>query len=310
MIKYLLQRGVYYLSIFFGIILFSFVLFHIIPSDPARTVLGPNAEQAQVERLREKLGLDKPLYMQFALYLKSLSKFNFGRSFVDDRNVFQEVLKRLLITLALIGIATVIHVIYLALVMVGFLVPGFRRFSDLSDFLMSSLPVFFSGILFAILTLYYYPVTSFSGKITSVEDILYLIPPALVLSFYPMAILSGILKQEMSEVLKAPFVRAEQSWGFSNVKIVMVYAFRNSLIPLLSAFSNILPAMFTGAFIVEVIFSIPGIGSLLVKSILEQDFPMLECTVILNGVFFALTNLLFEAAYPIVDPRILKGDKE
>jgi len=310
MIQYLLLRGAYYLSIFFGIILFSFVLFHIIPSDPARTILGPNAEQAQVEALREKLGLDKPFYLQLAVYFQNILRLDFGRSYVDSRNVLQEVVTRLTITLSLIGMSMVMTLGYILLVTIGFLFPSPNRLSDLSDFVMTSLPVFFSGIIVALFTLYFYPVTSFSGSIGSVSDILYLIPPALVLSFYPMAILSGILKKEMSVILQTPYITAEKSWGFPDIVILLVYASRNALIPLLSALSNILPALLTGAFIVEVIFSIPGTGSLLVKSILEQDFPMLECTVIINGAFFVVVNLMFESIYPIVDPRIVKRNHQ
>jgi peptide/nickel transport system permease protein len=175
---------------------------------------------------------------------------------------------------------------------------------------MSSLPIFFSGIIVVLLTLYFYPVTSFSGRLSSLDDILYLIPPALVLSFYPMAILSGILKEEMSSVLQSQYITSGKSWGFSNLIILFKFALRNTIIPLLSALSNILPIMLTGAFIVEIIFSIPGIGSILVRSILEQDFPMLECTVIINGAFFVLVNLAFEFLYPVVDPRIAENSNQ
>jgi ABC-type dipeptide/oligopeptide/nickel transport system permease component len=195
---------------------------------------------------------------------------------------------------------------YLFAIILSFLFPYFQRLSDFFDFLMSSLPVFFSGIIIALLTLYFYPVTTFSGNLSSWADFLYLIPPALVLSFYPMAILSGILKEEMSSVLQSPYITAGKSWGFSDIAILLRYALKNTLTPILSTLSNILPVLLTGAFIVEIIFSIPGIGSILVKSILEQDFPMLECTVIVNGAFFVLVNLGFEFLYPIVDPRIVK----
>jgi ABC-type dipeptide/oligopeptide/nickel transport system permease component len=120
-----------------------------------------------------------------------------------------------------------------------------------------------------------------------------------------MAILSGILKEEMHSVLGSPYITAEKSLGFPEVMILLKYGLKNTLIPLLSALSNILPILLTGAFIVEIIFSIPGVGSILVKSILEQDFPMLECTVIVNGAFFVIVNLGFEFLYPIVDPRIV-----
>lgn len=306
MISYFLTRLLYYLSIFLGIIIFSFILFHIVPSDPARIILGPNADQQQVNQLRERLGLNEPLYVQFVSYLENVAMFNFGHSYVDNRNVFQEVIKRFQITLSLMGVTVIILFLYLLTVVFSFLVPGLRRCQDLIEFLMSSLPIFFSGIIVALFVVYFYPVTFFSGKLSSWSNIFYLMPPALVLSFYPMAILSKILKEEMSSVLLSSFVIAEKSWGFSDVVILYRYALKNVLIPVLSALSNILPVLLTGAFIVEIIFTIPGIGSLLIKSILERDFPMLECTVIINGAFFVIVNLGFEYLYPAVDPRIIR----
>jgi len=304
--SYLLSRLAYYVSIFLGIILFSFILFHMVPSDPARMILGPNADQGQVDQLRERLGLDRPLYAQFGSYLEKVLKFDFGHSYIDDRDVFQEVGKCLKITLSLVGLTVFILFLYLSTVVLSSILPGLRRCQDLIEFFMSSLPIFFSGIIVVLFVLYCYPVTSFSGEVRSLNDVLYLIPPALVLAFYPMAILSKILKDEMGRVLASPYVMAEKSWGFSEWVILFRYALKNALIPVLSALSNILPILLTGAFIVEIIFTIPGIGSLLIKSILERDFPMLECTVIVNGAFFVLVNLGFEYLYPLLDPRIAR----
>jgi len=174
------------------------------------------------------------------------------------------------------------------------------------EFLMSSVPVFFSGIIVALFALYFYPITAFSGELLSLNNLIYLIPPAMVLSFYPMAILSGIIKQELPQVLESAFVIAEKSLGFSDAAIVFRYGLKNILIPVLSTFSNILPMLLTGAFIVEIIFTVPGIGSLLIKSILDRDFPMIECMVIVNGAFFVLINLFFEYIYPAIDPRVIK----
>lgn len=307
MTSYLLKRFVYYASIFLGIILFSFVLFHMVPSDPARTILGPNADISQVNRLRENLGLNEPLHVQLGQYLRDVLTLDFGRSYVDDRDVFHEVGNRLKVTLSLVAVSIMIVFGYLFLMILSFLAPSARKCSDILDFLMSSLPVFFSGIIVALFALYYYPVTSFSGTLISANDLLYLIPPALVLALYPMAIMAGILKKEMLSVLKSPYITAGKSWGFSDIMILFRHALKNTLIPVLSALSNILPVLLTGAFIVEIIFSVPGIGSILVKSILEQDLPMLECTVIVNGAFFVLVNLAFEYLYPLVDARLVKG---
>ncbi len=303
---YFLKRLAYYVSVFLGIVLFSFVLFHMVPSDPARSALGPNASEQQVAQLRERLGLNKPLHIQLTSYLAKVARFDFGKSYIDNRNVFQEVSKRLQVTLSLVGLTVIILVFYLFTVVLSFLVPGLRRCQDLLEFFMSSLPIFFSGILVALLVLSFYPITSFSGQVSSVKDLLYLLPPALVLAFYPMAILSRILKNELEGALRSLYVMAEKSQGFSAYVILFRYALKNALIPVLSGLSNILPVMLTGAFIVEIIFSIPGIGSLLIQSILERDFPMLECTVIVNGAFFVMVNLGFEYLYPVVDPRMAR----
>lgn len=309
MISHFLSRFAYYLSVFLGIVVFSFALFHIVPSDPARAIIGPNAQQVQVERLREKLGLNEPLHLQLLQYLKNVLSFDFGHSYVDDRNVLHEVMARFGITLALTVCSMIILFIYLLLTISSFLFPPFiQKCLDAVDFLMSSLPIFFSGIIMAIFSLYYYPITTFSGNFASIGDILYLFPPALVLAFYPMAILAEIVKKEISSVLQSLYIINEESLGFEYRYILFGYALKNILIPLLSALSNILPVFITGAFVVEIIFSIPGIGTLLIKSIFERDFPMLECTIVFNGAFFVLVNLLFESLYPLIDPRFKNGN--
>ena len=306
MISYFISKFIYYLSIFVGIILFSFILFHIIPIDPARIVLGPNASQTQVEQFREDMGMNKPLYFQLAQYVRNVATLNFGHSYVDNRNVLNEVAHRLKITLTLLACSLLLIILYLLITTLSFRFPFLKKGTDLLDFVMTSLPVFFSGIIVALLTLYFYPITTFSGNLSSLNDILYLIPPGFVLALYPMAILSSIFKDEMSKVLQSPYITAEKALGFSEIFILFRYALKNILTPVFSALSNILPVLFTGAFIVEIIFSIPGIGSILIKSILARDFPMLECTVIVNGAFFVVVNLCFETLYPIIDPRIAK----
>ena len=172
--------------------------------------------------------------------------------------------------------------------------------------MLVSTPTFFSGIIIAILAFSFYPYTVFSGYLNTVDDFLYMIPPAIVLAIYPMAILAKILKQEIQKINNSDFITHARAQGLSEIKIRFRYVLRNVSIPFLAAFSNQLPMLFTSAFIVEVLFSLPGMGSLLIKSILQKDFPTLEGVVILNGMLFIVTNLIFEFIYPIIDPRIHK----
>lgn len=304
-LSYAFKRTCYFFSIFAAIVLISFFLFHMIPADPARIILGPNADEAQVSQLRKELGLDLPLYTQLFNYTKDVAGFDFGKSYVDGRDIGNEILYRLKITAALTGLSLIITFLYLGFVL-NVLNSRLRYVINCIDFLSSSVPIFFSGIVAAILTIYFYPVSSFSGTF-SVNDFFYLIPPAFVLSLYPMAILSGVLKQEFSVLHDAPFIVAEKALGFSNIIILFRYFGKNAMIPVLSTLSSIFPIYITGTFIVEIIFSIPGISSVIVKSIMGLDFPMLEATVIVNGLIFILINLGFEFIYPIIDPRVLKG---
>ena len=300
---YVLQRSAYYLSLFFGIILFSFVLFHAVPTDPARVMLGPNAEEAQVSALRTKLGLDKPLSTQFATYLGDVAKFNLGTSYVDGRNVRTEVGGKLAVTLLLILLSLALTLVYIG-ISIGIEILGIRKLGEFTDFLWVSFPTMFSGLLVALLAAHYYPFTTFSGAFTRSADYLYLLPPAFVLALYPMAVLSRIIRAEIVKIRRSQFILAARARGLSEWEVLRKHVLKNALIPFLAALSNQIPILFTSTFIVEIIFSVPGIGSLLVRSLLQRDFPMLEGIVILNGLVVILVFMVFELIYPMVDPRI------
>lgn len=276
----------------------------MIPADPARIALGPNADEQQVEVLRKELGLDKPFSHQLINYLSKAIQFNFGESYIDKRPVFYEVLEKFRVSLVLVSFSLFFVLFYVLFVISC--PPQVYWHIELLNYIFVSTPTFFMGVVVAILTFLFYPFTSFSGNFQSVADYFYIIPPAFVLALYPMATLAKILKQEIEKINRSSFIINVRAQGLPELKIRFKHILRNVLIPFLAALSNQLPMLFTGAFIIEIIFSLPGIGSLLVKSILQKDFPMLEGIVILNGSLFILINLLFETLYPIIDPRIRK----
>lgn len=294
----------YYLSIWGGIIVGTFILFHAANESPARIILGANADPAQIVQLEKKLGLDQPKLVQLAGYFGRVVQMDFGRSYVDERPVAAEVLRSFKITGLLVLMAIGVLFGYLATVVSLHPVASLRSTLRWIEMSARSIPVFFTGVVVALLCALYYPVVSFSGNLFAIADWLYLLPPACVLAIYPAAVLSEVLRSELYEIDKSLYVTAARNFGVSERVILFKYAMRNTLIPVFSSFSSILPALFTGAFIVEIIFSIPGIGSLLVKSIMTQDFPIIEAIVILNGFIFVATNLGFETAYVFIDPRM------
>lgn len=303
-LAYCLKKFFYYISLMLGVILFSFVLFHMVPTDPARSILGPNASAEQVSQIKLQLGLDRPYWKQLAIYVKKAALLDFGISYVDGRDVSTEMLKRFRLTLSVIALSIVMTVFYLIGVLCTVRHPFFRPLTDGIDFILTSQPVFFSGIIVSILTVYYSPFQPFAGDIHTLVDFLYLIPAGAVVSFYPMSILSRLLKDELKTTMTSGFFVAGLSQGYGEQALIVRYVWKNAMIPVCSSFSNILPSYITGIFFVEIIFSIPGVGMGLMMAIMQRDFPMLECAIILNGLFFMLTNAGFELLYPLVDPRI------
>ena len=247
-----------------AVILFSFILFHAIPSDPARIILGPNADEKQVTALSKELGLDKPLHIQLIDYLKKILILDFGRSFIDERPVFYEVARRLGISLYLVIFCILFIISYTLIVIQTF---SFNKMFKKINFLFISVPTFFSAIIIALISIRYLPSYTFSGAFNSMDDYLFFLPPAFVLALYPMAIISRILIEEMETILNSQYILTARSFALPKLIIMYKYAFRNALIPCMATFSNQLPTLFTGAFIVEIIFSIPGIGILLIKKI-------------------------------------------
>ncbi len=284
-----------------AIILFSFMMFHAVPTDPARLILGPNADEAQVKALQIELGLDKPLYVQFGHYIKNISRLDLGRSYVDQRPVMAEVAARFRVSLVFVTVCMLLVLGYtvFALYML-YLGKSIGRI----NFMLISTPTFFSGLLVALFSIKFFSFSSFNGLSGSIGNYLFFLPPAFALAVYPMGILTNILTREMQSILKSDYILAARAYAVPERQIFYKFALRGAVIPYLAALSNQLPVLFTGAFILEIIFSIPGVGSLLVKSIFARDFPMIEGILIVNGMIFILINLFFELIYPVVDSRI------
>lgn len=302
--NYFLSRFLHGFSLWLGVVAVTFALFHIVPTDPVRTMLGPNASEEQVITVRRSLGLDQSVLVQFGDYIARVASFDFGHSFVDGRPVGPEVREKLLITASLAAMAIAMVLLYLAGSVLLWSHAQWRWVLRSLEFLFVSLPTLFTGVVVALAVVAYYPFTRFSGSLSTLADWLYLLPPAFVLALYPMGILGRIAAEQMRQVARLDYVRAAQARGLAEGIVLRGYIFRNSLVPVLAAFGNQLPLLLTSTFIVEIVFSVPGIGALLLKSVLERDLPMLEGIVVLTGFLTIATSLLLEVAYPLADPRM------
>lgn len=304
MSKLVARKSLYYLSVLFALTLLTFLLFNVLPTDPARIILGIYADEQAVAELRRQLGLDKPLSLQYVSFLEKLIKFDLGRSYVDNSPVSSALLASFSLTLKLCLLSLAMSILYsfsLNYISYAWNSSVFRKALAWMHLTFISTPTFFSSVMLALLFGYWLPIFPLSGY---AGGLYYLILPGIVLALYPAATLTKVLDDSISNVLKQPYIRAAQSFGFSKHRIFFKYVLRNALIPWISILTNQMAILFAGAFIVENVFSLPGLGQLVVKSILRKDYPMLQGIVILNGALFILLSIGTDIAYLLVDPRI------
>jgi len=278
-------------------------LIHMIPGDPAQSMLGESAAQADVDALRERLGLDRPLAVQYGSFLSGLIKGDLGTSLRTGAPVTTQIAERVPATFELavaamivaIGVAIPLGVI--AAVWRGTIIDHTAMSLALAGI---SIPNFWLGPLLAIIfavELGWLPVSGRGG-------IEHLVLPAISLGAALAAILARMTRATILEELREPYVQAARARGASRVRAVIGHAFRNSLIPIVTVAGLQFGAVLTGAIITETIFSWPGIGRLLIQSIGFRDYPMVQGCILLIAVTYVGVNLLTDVLYGALDPRI------
>lgn len=308
--RYALGRIAYAISLMAGTIFLSFILFHLAPGDPARIALGPNASQAQVAALRVQLGLDQPWPVQLAGYLQGLFRGDLGRSFIDGRAVGPEVAIRLSVSAVLTLLASAIAAIWVVAQASASSNGRAPHAFDWANSLFTAFPTMFVAAVALAWLLPHYPWNYFPGTLESLGAWVFLLLPALILALYPMGILGKIMDREFARLNEQPFVEAARARGLSPRRILWRHIVPNALIPLLSGWVTLLPILLTGSFIVEIMFSVPGLGALLLRSVLSRDLPMLQGVVIIATALAVTLHLAVELAYPAIDPRIVGGARD
>lgn len=303
MLPYIARRLVLTVPVLFGVATLVFSLIHLVPGDPAQAMLGDGASPEDVEQLRTKLGLDRPLLEQYGVYLKGLARGDLGTSLRTQQPVTSQIAERLPATAELASAAMLVAV---ALALPLGLVAAVWRgtWVDQSAMAMAlvgiSVPGFWLGPLLALVfavELGWLPV---SGRGT----LAHLVLPAITLGAALAAILARMTRASVLEELREQYVVAARARGASRVRAVVVHALRNSLIPVVTILGLQLGAVLTGSIITETIFSWPGVGRLLIQSINFRDYPMVQGCILLIAVTYVTMNLLTDLVYGWLDPRI------
>lgn len=311
MLSYLLRRLIATIPVMLLVAVFVFMLLRLTPGDPAAIIAGDYANDAQIAEIRTKLGLDKPLPVQFMVWLGNMFQGDFGESFFYKKQVGELIAARLEPTLSL-SLLTIILTVCIA-VPLGTLA-AYRQGSWLDRGIMGfsvlgfSLPVFVIGYMLIYLfsiKLGWLPVQGYQRIADGVGGwLLRLILPSIALSVIFVAFIARMTRTSVLEVLGEDYIRTARAKGQTETRVLMRHAVRNAAVPIVTVIGLSFAILIGGVVVTESVFNLPGLGLLTVEAVLARDFPTIQAVILLFSFIYVLINLLIDVSYTVLDPRI------
>jgi len=294
--------------IIIGVIFIVFSINRLSPADPVAASLGSTYTEEQYAKKEAEMGLDKPFFVQFFNYLKGIvTRFDLGTSYQSGTSVSEEVLRRLPTTVKLGLIGCLITIV----LGIPFGIISAKYQYSLADYsvtvfslIFASMPAFWLGLMLIIifsLNLKWFPASMASRFITWKHWVL----PALAIGLTPVASITRLTRSSMLDVIRQDYIRTAKAKGVPEGPVVMKHALKNALIPVITSLGLQLGMLVSGSVVVETIFSIPGLGSLITQGISNADYPVVQGCVVILAAMICVINLLTDIAYALVDPRIM-----
>jgi peptide/nickel transport system permease protein len=303
MLKYIVKRIFLMIPVLIVMTLIVFSIFYFAPGDPVSRIAGPNATPEVYERIKHKYGLDQPFIVQYSRFAQSVVEGDLGVSILQDRPVIEMIKERLPVTLqiGLLGFLLTFVIAIPAGVMAAVKKNTAVDYLCMSGSLLGiAIPTFWLGML--LLYVFAYKLRWF--PISGDGTIKQLILPSFAIGLTNAAVTARMVRSSMLEVLKQDYVRTARSKGLFEKIVIYRHALKNALIPIITLMGLRLGWILGGSVALEIIFSIPGIGRLMVDSILSRDFPVVQGAMIVLTSSIILANILADILYAIVDPRI------
>ncbi len=318
--EFIIRRTLYTIFTLFAVATILFFIFRMLPGDPTAQVISPALDEAAQARLKEAFGLDKPIYVQYVLYLKNIVTLDWGRSFTTSKKVLDMLGYRFWNTIFLMGAA----MCFTLVVGTGLgMIMAWRRSGPLDvgatvgALILQSAPPFVTGILLLIILSYRLDIFPTGGMHTpgarlgsgiqilfSKDFLHHLVLPTITVSFYYLATPMLIMRDSMLEVLGSDFIELAKAKGLTPRRVMMKHAARNALLPVLTVSSIMVGFALGGQVIVEQVFSWPGMGQLMVEAAAGQDYPVAQATFLILAAVVVVLNLLADISYCYLDPRI------
>lgn len=303
MLKFVLRRILMMIPVILGISFIIFAIMSLTPGDPARLILGENASEEAVQELRKEMGLDRPFFVRYLNYLSNALRGDFGKSYRNRLSVFTEIFSRFPNTLTLafwgISLSVVIGI------PVG-IVSAVRQYtiidttSLMAALMLTSIPAFWLGLMLML---------TFSLKLnllptTGVDTWKHFVMPSFTLAAGTMATLIRMTRSTMLEVIRQDYIRTAKAKGAGERRIIFRHALRNALLPVVTIIGINFGFQLGGAMIIETVFAMPGLGSLMITSVRMKDTPMVMASVLFVAVAIGIINLVVDILYAYIDPRI------
>ena len=303
---YLIRKAAHAVLVLVGVSLVVFLLLHLIPGDPATTLLSEHATPETVRALRTQLGLDQPLPVQYLKYVASCLRGDLGKSIRYGIPTLDLVLRHLPATIELALAALLITI----LIAVPAAVLSALHRGSAVDYLMrlgalagQSIPGYWLGMILILVFAVHLRMLPTSGR----GSLAHLVMPSVTLAAYFVALLARMTRSVLLEVLEEDYVRTARAKGLAQGRIVLRHALSNALIPVATLLGLQVGTILGGAVITEAVFAWPGIGSLAIQAIFNRDYPLVQAIVLISAVIFVVINYCLDALYCVLDPRIRLG---
>ncbi len=314
MIAYIIRRLLYVIPVLFVVSLISFSLMQLVPGDPAIVIAGTGASPAEVALIREQLGLNEPFHVQLLSWYANLFRGDLGTSLLLGRDVIEVTVERLPVSLSIAFYALVLTLIFG--IIMG-IIAALRQNSWVDQAVMTvaligvSLPNFWLALILIVLfavELGWLPSAGYVDyRVDFVGWLRATTLPAVSLAMLQMGLLARITRSTMLEVLRQDYIRTARAKGLPEHVVVGKHALKNVMIPVVTVIGIIFSVLLSGSVVIETIFSIPGVGSLLGSAILRRDYPVIQGGLLLVATMLLLLNLLIDILYAYFDPRVRYG---
>jgi ABC-type dipeptide/oligopeptide/nickel transport system permease component len=303
MLQLIARRLIFLIPIIIGVTFISFSILRLTPGDPAQVLLGENATEDDIRAIRQKFGLDKPFFVQYAIYIANVFQGNLGTSIRTQRTVLTEVMSRYPATLELAGTAVIIASL-IGLIAGIIAASNQNSIFDYGSMVVSlfgiSMPIFWLGLMLMLIF------SVILGWLPAVGrgTLAHLILPAVSLGANSAAIIARMTRSSMLEVIRQDYIQTARAKGLAERVVLYKHAVRNALIPVITVVGIQFGYLLSGAVLTETVFAWPGVGRLMIQSIYMRDYPVVQGAILLVAINFTLVNLFVDVLYGYINPKI------